>query len=259
MEALKRQDTNTPEWQDALEKETIVSAKTDEILLMRMGKTERTEKGNNREQDAGIDFRLNNMVVDEKAAFSCWDFDLPTYALEIYHEAHQNHEGWFNSSISETTHYLLVYVRADDKELSHIWKWEGLFMNAKLLHEYYKYIEPFVNEIKPHIDLSKVPKGNNYAFTLYDGGKSDTAKLIISTKFDKDVINLQLSKALLLKMCKRRIAWQEKKNGQTKLSDTISVAYIPNETIERLKQFAEHTDEKVEEFKLFFNQLPSVL
>lgn len=255
MQTVKKQDTNTPEWQDGLEKEKIVARITDLILPHYGMKYNRTDT--KKEQDMGIDFIIKDKVFDEKAAVSCVLFDLKTYTIEIYHAAHVNHEGWFTSTIAKTTHYLLVYVRATDDTLKEIWRWEGMFINAAILHEYYSYIEDFVAKILPLIDLNKIQKGEDCTLVLYDGGKDDTAKLIFSHKFDEIVINLQLSKSLLLKMCNRDIIWCNK-DGEEEYIDTRNYSHIPEETLERLREFKANNDDKVAEVVELFNNLPAV-
>lgn len=243
------------EWYCSLEKEKIVSIKTDEIFAKYGLICDRRESKT--EQDRGIDFLLSGRKVDEKAAVSCIHFNLQTFVAEIYHWEHINKEGWFNNSISETDDYLFVYVRTTGEltAASDIWRYEGLIINAKLLKAYFSFFGDLVKDIKLFLDWDRLSKHKDFTYALYDGGKCDSAKLIFSKKFDAPAINLQLSKALLLEMSKEIFYWK-KKNGKEVFIHKKQYAKIPKETIDRLKYCQAHYNEIIENIKKAFNSLP---
>lgn len=74
-------------------------------------------------QMKGIDIILayNNKIlrVDEKAATSAWNRNLSTFAFELYSKVNYHNLGWFSKECdSMTTHYMLVWVRAHDAEIT---------------------------------------------------------------------------------------------------------------------------------------------
>lgn len=240
------------EWKDGLKKEKIVAALTDEILRKYGIPVQRTN--NKKDQYNGIDFRIKypdekaTRCYDEKEAVSCYDRDLQTYTIELYHHAHVNHRGWFNGEMHGTTHYLFGYVRADDAELHHIYRWEGLFINKALLKQYVSYLGNLMDDIEEFLDWDKISNKKDFVYTLYYNNESDFAKLIFSKKFEKNVINLMLPKAMLIKMSRRRIIWEEK-DGKTAGYFETNCAEIPESTLESLREYQARYDDMINDLR----------
>ena len=248
------------EWEDGVVKEKIAAKVTDRILRAHGVVLERTES--KKDQVIGIDFRVpqyknDPLLVDEKAAVSCWNRDLQTYTMEVYHGGHKDYLGWFNAEHFKTTHYLFVYLRADDDSLKNIWKWEGLLINKKLLQLYVSFLGNILEDVKEIVDWSKISKKKDFVFRLYYEGEDDFANLIFSNKFEWPVINLQLAKPFLMKLSRRRILW-ECKDGTTTNINEYNYAEIPQETLEHLKAYQERYDEMIADLKAKFESMPVV-
>lgn len=73
-------------------------------------------------QRKGIDVmsRDGTKLYDEKAAIKYWNRPLNTFCLELSSSNNKDGDGWLVNPNSITTHYNLVWVRSEDKDLNQL-------------------------------------------------------------------------------------------------------------------------------------------
>lgn len=83
------------------------------------------------------------LFVDEKVATRYWDRELNTYCCELTCDTNRSGLGWFapeQRDYYRTTHYLFVWVRAEDAELRRLNRVEVMLVKKQDLHRYFEYI-----------------------------------------------------------------------------------------------------------------------
>lgn len=101
-----------------------------------------TEVSEQCRQLKGVDIVLKKdgveKLVDIKSATKYWNRDLQTYSLELFSNNNHNGEGWFVSNNSVTTHYLFVWVRAENYKLHNISALECCLVSKEVIDNYLK-------------------------------------------------------------------------------------------------------------------------
>lgn len=196
-----------------MKKESIVSSITDSVLRQCGLYPIRTTSVDF--QVSGIDFFLNTpserMLVDEKSANTCWNRDLQTYTIEVINKCNNNDSGWTANGIAQTTHYLLVWIRATDETLSDIWRWEGMLVEKRLIHDL---LESFgyTNLELEKLVTEKGSKAGRYGlcYTLYVDERADAKErvnvFLASSHLEKNV-NVQLPKSWFEQFAIKHIIW----------------------------------------------------
>lgn len=79
---------------------------------------------------------VGEILADEKVAAKYWDCELRTYCCELTCDTNKLGAGWFapeQNSFYQTTHYIFVWVRAEEAELRHITRLEIAVVDKKAL------------------------------------------------------------------------------------------------------------------------------
>lgn len=121
-------------------------------------------------QKLGVDVIAKNndkaYIIDEKSAISCWNRNLETFSFELRTETNYNKNGWFINPSYLTTHYALLYVRANDKMLEDITSIEIIIVSKKKLYDYLISLNADINKRMKTIIIdgksSDLPKIKNY-------------------------------------------------------------------------------------------------
>ena len=196
-----------------MKKEAIVSSVTDSVLR-RCGLYPIRSTSVDF-QVTGIDFFLDTpsgrMLVDEKSANTCWNRDLQTYTIEVINKCNKKDSGWTTNGIAQTTHYLLVWIRATDETLSDIWRWEGMLVEKHLIHDL---LESFgyTNLELEQLVTEKGSKAGRYGlcYTLYSDERADAKErvnvFLASSHLEKNV-NVQLPKRWFEQFAIKHIIW----------------------------------------------------
>ena len=198
--------------------ESNVAAKTDEIFGM-CG-VDIARKDDMDSQNAGIDFVLNDpnelILVDEKAAVSAYDRNLRTYTIEISNECNTNNSGWFYNEIAKNSHYLFVWPRSNDKELTDIWRWEGMLIEKALLKSVFDLMGYSKEELEEIAKSARymTKKGARYTILHYGKKKGEAIKIFYNANHIEKNVNVQFPKEWLSHFASRHIIW-EKNNGIT--------------------------------------------
>lgn len=170
-------------------------------------------------QTKGIDFVLDTdedrFYVDEKDANSCWDRDLQTYTIEVINKCNNRDSGWTMNKIAKTTHYLLVWLRATDKSLQHIWRWEGMFVEKRLIQDILSSIGYTNLELEALVQKKGSECGKyGLVYTLYEDERSNAKERVnvfLALGHLEKNVNLQLPKEWFKSFATRHIVWEEDK------------------------------------------------
>lgn len=200
-----------------MEKEAIVSRVSDRIMREcglypdRVYDVDRQTKG----VDFVLDTEEDRFYVDEKDANSCWDRDLQTYTIEVINKCNNRDSGWTMNQIARTTHYLLVWLRATDKTLQHIWRWEGMFVEKDLIKDILQNIGYTNVELEALVQQKGSECGKyGMVYTLYDDERSNAKERVnvfLALGHLEKNVNLQLPKEWFKSFAVRHIIWEEDK------------------------------------------------
>lgn len=207
-------------------KEKRISKKTDEILNRAGLKPERTEDMES--QQAGCDFILQfknrTLIVDEKMNSRYWDRPMESYAIELENNGHKvgGNTGWFYNENAKTTHYLFVWIRATDSSLTHITKWEGMFVCKNRLEKLFEMMgcdkDRFHQKVAENGTMTSV--GSKYV-DLWRAVPEDTSERVClyqCVQNEESNVNIRLPKSWIKNLSIARIVWNEK-NGKVENYD----------------------------------------
>lgn len=92
-------------------------------------------------QTKGVDIihQINGETryIDEKFAIQYYNKDLHTFAFELSSHNNYDNNGWFTSEHMITTHYAILWFKADD-EFKNIYQYDLCYISKEKIKEYLK-------------------------------------------------------------------------------------------------------------------------
>lgn len=146
------------------------------------------------------EYKSGNLFIDEKAAIKYWNYDLGTFAFELYSNNLPSGFGWFCPERTDllTTHYMLIWPRSQDAQLKKLIQIEYMLISKKCLWDilYSLGIKKSNDLIIPMFEMSK-NTDEKIRNQIADGICVVYSKNI----FPEQPINIVLSKHILEENC----------------------------------------------------------
>lgn len=202
-------------------------------------------------QKEGIDFILDmdeaRWFVDEKSASKYYYKDLQTYTVEVINSHNKGDSGWINNGIAKTSHYLLVWIRADDKNLSRIWRWEGMFVEKNVIKKILDDMGYSPQELRGLVVTkgTDIPQAKSLIYTLYENERSyskERINVFLAYGHREKNVNLQFPKSWFESFCIRHIIWLE---DEGVILDETKNSEIPEDVVSACLSVRYKHDEEV--------------